>query len=304
MTSQRAPRDAYALVGSVMRDVLHRAARCKLTPLERRVLDAVLAFTVGWSKLEDRVHLAQLAAFAFGVDNAETWMAKKTREALRSLGRHGLVDSEAPKGAPGRSTPRAYRIAVSFGLDPDHGATSTNPDPGAHSSNGVSAGGLVKDPDPGPQRTPELGSANGVKDPDPGPQLTPGSDPLPRTQSEKVLTLSEDSRARRSKPSADHTLSAHQKINPVPPPSATEGCLTIDAVRVEATRLAQLAFDQPTQPRGMLANVIKIVSHALHSGCTVEDLEHVITHGYVASWTFAGLTGSVDALTHARSVES
>ena len=125
----------YAEAAAAGRYVLERANALSgpdaLTTRDRKVLDAVVTFTALWSKTEDRVYLAQLAAFSFGADQVSPWMIKRTRESLQRLSARGLVECSAPRGRPPAGAGPAYRIALPVPpettLDP--GVTY---DPGKH----------------------------------------------------------------------------------------------------------------------------------------------------------------------------
>lgn len=106
-------RVAYRTAGAVGRAVLLAANCLELTGRQYRVLSAVIAFTALYSRTADRVYLAQVAAFAHGVDHAEPWQINRTREALAELEKLGLVARRPPRGRPpaGAEGP-AYWIAL------------------------------------------------------------------------------------------------------------------------------------------------------------------------------------------------
>jgi hypothetical protein len=133
-----------------------------LTPRQHRVLLSVLHHTALWSRSEARVYLAQLAAVAFGVERAEGWHLKRTKEALRALAERGLVSVRPPTGRPPGGAGPAYLVALPLpGMDPSTGATSegeSDPSTGASSNGKVTPTwgrngpqhGVESDPAPGP----------------------------------------------------------------------------------------------------------------------------------------------------------
>ncbi len=178
-------RDGYSVAAAAGRESLRRAAVVGLTVRQYRVLCAVVSLTALYSRLRDRVYLAQVAAFAYGVEEAKPWMLKKTREALNELDDFGLVVHVAPKGRPNTSTGSPqYLIGVPT-TDPDPGVTSeeSDPDSGASSEQKVTPSPdqngprprTETDPAPGPptEKTSEKTSAtaaaagnSGVHEPD------------------------------------------------------------------------------------------------------------------------------------------
>jgi hypothetical protein len=102
-------RVTFVEAGDAARAANRRANQLKLTVRDRKVLAAVLDLTSTYSKVADHVYLAQVAAVAFGVDEAQPWMCEKTRKALRVLHDAGVVFSRAPKG---RSWGRQYVISL------------------------------------------------------------------------------------------------------------------------------------------------------------------------------------------------
>lgn len=83
-------RVAYATAGRAARYVKHRAAGLPASGFDRRVLDAVLAFTTDWSKLADQVTTAQLAGFVgLDPDSRSNW--SKVGAALGRWSRHGVI---------------------------------------------------------------------------------------------------------------------------------------------------------------------------------------------------------------------
>lgn len=138
----------YAEAASAGRAVLFAANRMALNDRQHRVLSAVIALTALYSRVEDRVYLAQIAAFAHGVEDAPTWMLKRTREALVELGKRGLVVTLPPRGRPpsGHQGP-AYWIALGTPIE----------DPGTEVLYEARKGPPLKsesDPGTGPEQTP------------------------------------------------------------------------------------------------------------------------------------------------------
>lgn len=121
----------YQVAGQVARGVLRRAAGAGLTTKEHRVLEAVVAHTALYSRLWDRVYLAQLAAHAHGVDEAERWMLEKTRLALKRLADEGLVTCQPPRGRPpaGSKGPAYLVVLVPQEHHPSTGGLSEDDEP-------------------------------------------------------------------------------------------------------------------------------------------------------------------------------
>lgn len=99
MNPQGSPHDglrrriAYADAGVIMRDTLERAHRLGLGSLQLRVLNAVLAATVSYSKDTDATTTRNLAAFALGIDleDVRGFQRDRVADALNKLEAHGLV---------------------------------------------------------------------------------------------------------------------------------------------------------------------------------------------------------------------
>lgn len=126
-------RVSFTEAGQVARAANRRANAVKLSVRDRKVLAAVIDLTATYSKIADRVYLAQVAAVAFGVDEAPPWMCEKARKSLRVLHEGDVVYSQAPRG---RSWGRQYVISlVPLGqvTQPEDGPTDsdvTQPDAG------------------------------------------------------------------------------------------------------------------------------------------------------------------------------
>lgn len=133
-----------------------RAAQAKLTVRDHRVLAAVIDLTAMYSRTFDRVYLAQVAAAAFGVDEAKPWMCNKARESLITLEREGVIWRQAPKG---RSWGRQYVVSL-VPLE----VVVTHPDPG------------VSDGTEGEDSPPVTHPDSGVSDAN----TPPGNAPRPR----------------------------------------------------------------------------------------------------------------------------
>lgn len=95
-------RDPYPIVGAAHRAAIDRAHAAefidipsgrsrRLARLDFRVLNAVLSLTISWSRLEDRLYLAQIAAIAFNVKNPARWQRSRTGESLARLNKCGVI---------------------------------------------------------------------------------------------------------------------------------------------------------------------------------------------------------------------
>lgn len=155
-------RDRYVEITRALRPVLAVVATANLTPRQYRVFNAVLAFTIAWSKLEDAVSLAQIEEFT-GLDR------RHVRRALQQLHRLGVITYEpgaSPKGKPrttsriGLPRPGADMIPRSPGADavPLSSLTGgrSGPRPGAESGQEPGDG-----PGPPPEGLSEEGSEGG-----------------------------------------------------------------------------------------------------------------------------------------------
>jgi hypothetical protein len=187
----RPARIPYKEAGEAGRATLRRANGLQLSVNDRRVLDAVLAFTVLYSRLEHSIYLAQLAAFSFGVDEAKPWMLKRTREALLRLAAHELVRSTPPRGRPGVASGRpSYLIGLypAPTTDPgskvsERGWTTPETDPGSKVSNTAGNGPRSgHETDPAERRN--------------GPGSSTETDPTPRGPTEKTSEKTSEERAR------------------------------------------------------------------------------------------------------------
>ncbi|HXH89710.1 MAG TPA: SgrR family transcriptional regulator [Gaiellaceae bacterium] len=95
-----AERVSYRDAGAAMREALGRAGAADLSLADRKVLDAVLAATVSYSKLWDQLPLAQIAEAA----------ACSTRQARRSLQR--LSEAGIVVYVPGRGSGNLSRVGL------------------------------------------------------------------------------------------------------------------------------------------------------------------------------------------------
>ncbi|MDP2292976.1 MAG: hypothetical protein Q8M22_17475, partial [Actinomycetota bacterium] len=119
----------FAKAGELTRRALFGANRHArtgdLSPFDHRVLTAVVAFTGTYSRRGDRVYVAQLAAFAYGIDHVEPWQVEKTRKALIRLAKLDLIERRAPIGRPNEGTAGpAYWVALMPERQPETGPTS------------------------------------------------------------------------------------------------------------------------------------------------------------------------------------
>ena len=108
MTTQavhtRAPnRDPFPVVGMAVREALRKAS--SVAPFERAVLCAVIALVSTYSRLEDRLYVAQVARFVYGTerDDLTRWQIQHTSQALRRLRDLGIVAYVAARGRGSRS---------------------------------------------------------------------------------------------------------------------------------------------------------------------------------------------------------
>lgn len=114
MSSPPPGRDAYVVVGAAMRRSIRRAAKANLGPRQLVTLLAVFEMTASYSKLTDRLYLAQLAEVVFDTPEPNAKQVKRVGEDLRSLAEAGIIDREPPKpGRPGRNSGGAsYRVGL------------------------------------------------------------------------------------------------------------------------------------------------------------------------------------------------
>lgn len=98
-------RDPYKSVGAAYRQLIDRkyAAEPPLRPMEGRVLDGILYFTLSYSKLWDDVSHEQLAR-VIGLDIAKKSLRDNLRETLKQLQGRGLITYEpsSTRGKPSR----------------------------------------------------------------------------------------------------------------------------------------------------------------------------------------------------------
>jgi len=87
-----AERVNYREAGAAMREALGRAREADLSLADRKVLDAVLAATVSYSKLWDSLPLAQIA-------EAAACSTRQTRRSLQRLSGAGVVVYLPGRGA-------------------------------------------------------------------------------------------------------------------------------------------------------------------------------------------------------------
>lgn len=173
----------FTQAGRAGRAVLFAANRAELTVRQHRVLSAVVAFTALYSRVEDRVYLAQIAAFAHGVERALDWQVKKTRETLGELEGLGLIVKVPPRGRPplGHEGP-AYWIALGTPeMHPALGVTSSpesDPVPGSK----VTPPPDRKAPRPRAEKHPGHG---GEMHPAPGPPTEKTSEEAPEEPAEE-----------------------------------------------------------------------------------------------------------------------
>jgi hypothetical protein len=97
-----------------MRQAIARAHAAGLGPRQWSTLAAVLSATGTWSKLEDRLYVASIAAAVFGTDDPTRSQLDKIGRDLAALDAHGIIERDPPaKGRPRKSQggPR-YRVAL------------------------------------------------------------------------------------------------------------------------------------------------------------------------------------------------
>lgn len=234
MPPKRKPRGGgrvdYAVAGARSRAVLFAANGSDLTVRQHRVLSAVIAFTGLYSRIGDRVYLAQIAAFAHGVQEAAPWMVKKTRETLAELEDLDLVAKVPPRGRPpaGHAGP-SYWIAL--------GTPESDPAPGvpfSPESDPAPGSKVTPPPDrkaPRPRVESDPGSG-GESDPAPGPPTEKSSEEAPEEPSEEGRRGARPARVNGT--SAVGSLAAR-----------LTACATTDdlATSREAERVAELILD-------------------------------------------------------------
>jgi hypothetical protein len=106
-----ADRVPYAVAGAAMRQAIARALTAELGPRQWRVFAVVLDRTVSWSKLDDRLYLAAIAAEVFELDEPTPWQIDKVGRDLSALAGAGVIEREPPK-AGRRRAGAAYRVAL------------------------------------------------------------------------------------------------------------------------------------------------------------------------------------------------
>jgi hypothetical protein len=94
-------RDPYRDVGEATRRAIERALAARLTPRQWRVFAAALTVTTTYSRLGDRIYVAQLAELARIPGDDETY--RHTRRALRELDERGVIDWQGQRGRGRRS---------------------------------------------------------------------------------------------------------------------------------------------------------------------------------------------------------
>lgn len=153
---------------AALRSSISAALAKPRTPTEMRVAAVVWQLTAGWSQLEDRVSVGQIAALA-GMDGAEDGQRNRVRSALRRLAEDAVIVYRP--GSVGRS-----RTTI-IGIPPAGNGVSG--DPITHSNNGVSTdptgwrNGVSTDPQMGSVRV-----GNGVSA-DPHPRFSKNSKTAP-----------------------------------------------------------------------------------------------------------------------------
>jgi hypothetical protein len=153
-------RDDYPVVGAAMRSSIELACRAQLTVRQHRTFLAALAFTASWSRLEDDVYLAQLAAVVYGSDDVQRWQCRKVADDLRALRAAGVLHSRAPIGRPRDEGPRP-RYRVGLRSAPDPGSTSGQEVPpisGADCGESAPDHGAKRAPTPGAKVPPPVGA--------------------------------------------------------------------------------------------------------------------------------------------------
>ncbi len=103
-------RVAYREAGEAMREALRRASEAELSLTDRKVLDAVLVATVSYSKLDDRLPLAQIVT-------AAGCSARQAQRSLQRLPGLGIVVYAPGRGRGNVSLvglPKRRQLSVSF----------------------------------------------------------------------------------------------------------------------------------------------------------------------------------------------
>lgn len=164
----------FGIAGEAMRGAIWRASRAEgLTLRDYRVLCAVLALTASWSKLTDQTYLGIIAAVAYGVDEAEPWQIKRTKQALKALdAAEVLIRQPAPPGRPKSST-GGPRYVVSL--------TETGPNSGPLARQT----GPKSEPVPDSEKGPELSGNGSQPCPETGPDLGAPTEDLTKHPTEE-----------------------------------------------------------------------------------------------------------------------
>jgi hypothetical protein len=230
----------YAEVGAAMRATLLKANGAGLTVRQHRTLGAVLALTGTYSRLTDRVWLAELAAFAHGVELAEPWMLEHVGKDLVALESAGVpIVRHSPRGRPptGSSGP-AYLV----GIHPAESRPDSRPDSERESRPDLD----------GNPATPMVESR---------PDLSPPTEKTPEKAPEK-----------NDAPPSSDALPGFDDTTKRPAKAGRR-----DPARVAAERIVKDWWErQDPKPQQPWVAVVKVIAKALRAGWTEPELRQAL----------------------------
>jgi hypothetical protein len=103
----------YKVAGEALRELHARARVANLTPLQWRVLSAVVDLTVSYSRLEDSVYLGVITTMVYDDEPSLRWQQKKVSKILGELeDLLGLQAVAPPPGRPKTDERPRYRLAL------------------------------------------------------------------------------------------------------------------------------------------------------------------------------------------------
>jgi hypothetical protein len=120
-------RVAYVQASRAAREAISRAATAceagKIRPGDYRALTAVIAMTATYSKVRDKVFVAQLAEIIYGTESREhvqRWMKRKTGASLGRLKAAEVIDY-TPSSGPGERSEVSLPCIPEAGTCPESG---------------------------------------------------------------------------------------------------------------------------------------------------------------------------------------
>lgn len=95
-------RDPISVVSAAVRESIERSLQPDVRDFDRKVLLAVISIVSSYSRLEDDIYVAHVAAVTYQEPTVEEWQRRKVSQSLRRLSEVGIVRYEPGRGRPAK----------------------------------------------------------------------------------------------------------------------------------------------------------------------------------------------------------